>query len=143
MEKKKGKIKEVNEKYDIMLEGENEWLTPVERVKQYVNESIIGSEVDLVMQNDKITFLKVLDGETPQNGKGGDSDKVLGVLEHINWNMGSISKYLKLTLLNQLETTKSNQEGLTKIQQAMLKELKNGLEKDLKQLEQIKEEQEK
>lgn len=136
MEKKKGKIKEVNGKYDIMLEGEDKWLTPVDKVKQYVNESIVGSEVDLVIQNEKITFLKILDGGTKQQNSNVDTSEILKIQQMQNWNMGSIALTLKLGLLNQLETTKHKQ-GLTTTQQRIHVLLLNKVNKDLKNIKEI------
>lgn len=81
-------------------------------------------------------------GKTKQANSGIDLSEIKDLIEKCNWNFGAIHKYIKLSLLNQLETIK-NDRGLTKIQQAMLNELENGLEKDLKQLKGIKMEQEK
>ena len=141
MEKKKGKIKEVNDKYDILLEGEDKWLTPVDKVKQYVNESIIGSEVDLVIQNDKITFLKVLDGGTQQSNNGGDKNEVADLLKKINWNFGTLVKQQRLYYLFQISEIFGKERE--SIRERISKYFSKGLDKDLEQLEKIKEEQEK
>lgn len=138
--KKLGMIKEVYADYRILLENEEKPFTPTETAKGYIHKDLVGKEVDLTIENDKIIFIKIL-GNGQEQSKNVDTNKLLETLNHINWNMGSISKYIKLILLNQLETVK-HQQGLTKIQQAILNELENGLEKDLKQLKQIKDEQE-
>ena len=141
MEKKKDKIKEVNDKYDIMLEGEDKWLTPVDKVKQYVNESIVGSEVDLVIQNEKITFLKVLDGGTKQANSNIDTSEILKTLIHLNWNAGSSMKNQRLYYL--FKMSESYGETRTLVRRKIYDYFLNEFDKDLKQLKQIREEQEK
>ncbi len=141
MEKKKGKIKEVNDKYDIMLEGEDKWLTPVDKVKQYVNESIVGSEVDLVIQNEKITFLKILDGGTKQVNSSVDTGEILKAIIHLNWNAGSSMKNQRLYYL--FKMSENYGETRTLVRRKIYDYFLNEFDKDLKQLKQIKEEQEK
>ena len=142
MEKKKGKINKVNKQYDIMLEGEDKWLTPVDKVKQYVNESIIGSEVDLVIQNDKITFLKVLDGGKTQSNSNVDTSEILKTLQYLNWNAGSIMKNQRLYYLFKMSESYGG-ETRNIVRGKIYRYFLNELDKDLKQLKQIREEQEK
>lgn len=141
MEKKKGKIKEVNEQYDIMLEGENKWITAIDKVKQYINESIKGKEVDLVIQDDKITFLKLLDDATQKANGNADLSEILKTLNHLNWNLGSTMKNQRLYYLFKMSEDYGETRNMVK--RRIYEYFLNELGKDLKHLKQIREEQEK
>ena len=90
--------------------------------------------------------LKCINKVKEQNVMQDVLKKISGVedaLKHLNWNAGSISKFMKLSILNDIESSSSTEKGITKIQQSIKELLLKDLEKDLKQLNQIKEEQEK
>lgn len=65
------------------------------------------------------------------------------IQEKINWNLGSISQTMKLSLLSEFETLQGNGIGRTDTQKKMHSALLKDLDKYLKVMKDIKKEQEK
>ena len=74
--------------------------------------------------------------ETGKSNQSVDLSEIKKILEQQNWNYGAIQKWIKVSLLNQLETLKHHQ-GLTKIQQQIHISLLESLEKDFKNIKDI------
>ncbi|MEK0351207.1 MAG: hypothetical protein QQN60_08290 [Nitrosopumilus sp.] len=72
-----------------------------------------------------------------------DVSGIFKKLEQINWNLGSISQTLKLSLLSDLESLKNTGAGRSLTQKKIYEALLKDCDKYLKVLKQIKEEQEK
>jgi len=141
MEKITGKIMEVYADYSIDLKGYNRNpIKATETAKKYISKEDVGKEAEVTIEDNKITFIKVLSG----NGEGEDDvlDKIKTTLIHQNWNMGLLQKWSKWNLLSNLDTAK-NTGGLTTTQQEMRDLLLKEFEKDKKAIENIKGEQEK
>ncbi len=91
-----------------------------------------GADID-----DKYSMCLTCLDKIKQSNSSIDTSEILKKLEQMNWNLGSISQTLKLTLLNDLEKDATTQTQ-KKIHNALLKEC----DKYLKVLKDIREEQE-
>ena len=66
--------------------------------------------------------------------------QIVDLIEKCNWNFGALQKFVKWSLLNDLEKTKQNGK-LTEIQKKMLDFLLEKFEKDEKNIRDIETEQ--
>jgi len=67
------------------------------------------------------------------------NDELVDIITKVNWNLGSIQKWMKLSLLNELE----KQKNPTETQKNLHALLKKDIEKDLKVIKEISDEQDK